>query len=121
MPKCAYMFGQRSHFETLCARTKYLLHKVGKRHRKEVAHLLTAGLPTRFKTSTLGMSKRQAKEAAEEHEVEPSKSIGAACYAENVEREKVTEGMTHMFRTFFIIGLNTPVLGCRQQQSTYHG
>jgi hypothetical protein len=102
MPKCAYMFGQRSHFETLCARTKYLLNKVGKRHRKEVAHLLTAGLPTRFKTSTLGMSKRQAKEAAEEHEVEPSKSIGAACYAENVEREKVTEGMTHMFRTFFM-------------------
>jgi hypothetical protein len=102
MPLCAVSFGNAEHFARMAANTKRLLKAVGGRHKKEVAHLLTNGLPAWFARKKFGMTRRQIRAAAVFPELDVGRSISNACYAENVTRDKIPPGMDSVFMQFFM-------------------
>ena len=101
MPRCHAAYGTSDHFEYLAANTKKLLAATGGRHKKEVAHMLTKGLPSWFSKTTLGLSAAQLHRAKRELKTEEGRGISDACYAENVERNKTPEGLDIVFNAFF--------------------
>ena len=100
MPLCAASYGNADHFARMALNTKRLLKAVGGRHKREVAHLLTGGLPAWFSRKKLGLTKRQQKAAAIP-DVDIGRSVSDACYAENVTRDKISPGMDSIFTQLF--------------------
>ena len=59
------------------------------------------GLPASFAMDALGLSKAAVKRAKENQEFQSGRSITNAIYAESVTRNKIPEGMAHIFKHFF--------------------
>ena len=102
MPRCAGAFGNSAHFASLVENTKKLLKHTGRRHKHEMAHMLCEGLPKWFSKSKLGLTHAQTKRAQEEiQSLGAGRTLDAACYAENVNRNKIPESMSNIFMQFF--------------------
>ena len=105
MPLCAQAYGQQAHFKLLADNTKLLLKNMGGRHKKQVAHLLTGGLPNAFCRKALQMSHAQIKRAKEEIDIEDmnesGRSIEDASYATDVNRDKIGEALDKVLTAFF--------------------
>ena len=93
--------GSSEHFKRMMANTAKLLGDMGKRHKHQVAHLLVAGLPSSFCKSSLKLTATELKRAKSHLEVEDGRGIEDACYAEDVTRCKVNDGMDTAFRNFY--------------------
>jgi hypothetical protein len=101
MPMCANLFGGQAHWKKLADNSIALMKEVGHRHKHEVAHLLTKGLPKGFAADKLQMSTQQLKRAYAALDLNDGRALRDACYANAVTRNKVTEGMDLLFHRFF--------------------
>jgi hypothetical protein len=111
MPMCAKAFGLQAHFDLLKTNAIRLLKQTGGRHKVEVAHLLTDGLPPSFCKKELGLSKEQVlrfnytrKQTPTEQLVTEGRKIVNAKYAEGTTRHTrhaTCEGLGLAMTAFF--------------------
>ena len=101
MPLCAHAFGQHEHFKILAANTTKLLSEAGGRHKLQIAHMLSAGLPKSFLKRQFNMNSPLMQRVKERLVIEDQRSLQDASYAENVTRDKTPEGMSTVFGHFF--------------------
>ena len=113
MPLCAQAFGAATHFQQLAENTKRLMAATGSRHKKELAHLITGGLPPEFCQLTLAMTVNQQKNAQNKHQAQKGvddkhraqRSLANAKYAEGMDgttRSVVSDKMAHTYLKFFL-------------------
>jgi hypothetical protein len=112
MPVLASEMGTTKHHGVLAANAKRLMSLAGGRHRQEMAHLLTSGLPTAWCRDELGLTKASAKRATEalrkrtpsQVALDASRSCANARYAEGTDRTSrnmVGHGEDMAYDTFF--------------------
>ena len=101
MPVCAELFGSQKHFKQLADNTIKLMNETGGRHKHQVMHLLTAGLPKDFACDTLKMSSGERKRAYAALDLGIGRSLHECNYATEVTRVKINEGMDIIMDRFF--------------------
>jgi hypothetical protein len=112
LPALAKGMGTHKHHAALAENAAKLMSLTGGRHRQEVAHLLTNGLPASWCREELGLSKAAAKRATEalrnrtpsQVALDESRSCANARYAEGTDRTSrnfVSDGETMAYDTFF--------------------